>query len=135
MKIFILFTLFFEILTINHAISSGSYVGNGGDTIYCAPSIENKFSGHYTLDYLLEYKTTNFEISNITKFEETVARLSNFFLNNYPEIYPLFREFTSSIEQDSNQHKRRWIIKNSAELIDIHDENIIHNYSEVLNLC
>ena len=108
---------------IDASLASGSYVGNGGDTILCKSSPENNFQGHYTLDYLLEFRETNLGPLEITDFSETIDRLNLFLGQKYPELLTHFNQFMEAVRGNQVKHGRHWL-EEESKLIDIEDENI-----------
>lgn len=117
------FCSLFFIFNCDASLSSGSYVGNGGDTIVCRSSHENPFEGHYTLDYLIEYRETSLGPVKISQFSDTIIRLNNFLKLNYPELQNHFNQFMGAVRMDLPSSGRHWIPETNG-LIDIKDENI-----------
>lgn len=115
------FIVFFSL--IDASLASGSYVGNGGDTILCKSSPENNFQGHYTLDYLLEFRETNLGPLEIKDFSQTIDRLNLFLGQKYPELLTHFNQFMEAVKTKQAMHGRLWLEEDSR-LIDIEDENI-----------
>lgn len=115
------FIVFFSF--IDASLASGSYVGNGGDTILCKSSPENNFQGHYTLDYLLEFRETNLGPLEITTFSQTLDRLNLFLGMKYPELLTHFNQFMEGVRDNQVKHGRHWV-EEESKLIDIEDENI-----------
>lgn len=108
---------------IDASIASGSYVGNGGDTILCKSSPENNFQGHYTLDYLLEFRETKLGPLEITEFSQTIDRINLFLRQKYPELLSHFNHFIEAVRANQAIHGRLWI-EEESKLIDIEDEKI-----------
>ncbi len=109
--------------------AGGSLIGNGGDTIFCKSSNLNAFQGHYTLDYLLKYKTEEALFDQEIHLEKTIQRLKEYFTNNYPEILPNFLDFMTNIRNSSLDSNRVWQ-SSTAPLNDIQDEDIVHQLPE-----
>jgi hypothetical protein len=105
------------------SLASGSYVGNGGDTIVCRSSSDNIFEGHYTLDYLIEYRETPQGLVKIDRFSDTIYRLNNFLAVTYPELQSHFNQFVSAVRTNHPSSGRHWIPEVNG-LVDIKDENI-----------
>jgi len=104
-------------------IASGSYVGNGGDTIYCRPSTENSFNGRYTLDFLIEYKTIQQPLRPFIDISTTQLELADFFKRELPELYLSYQQYTLSLFKEYSELNRSWKVSNNG-LLNIQDENI-----------
>ena len=105
------------------SLASGSYVGNGGDTIYCKASRDNDFKGHYTLDYLLEFRQTNVGPVKIGHFSETVLRLKSYLSVHYPELFEHFTHFIAAVRANEAMNGRHWVEERNG-LVEIEDESI-----------
>ncbi len=122
--------LLFLFLSINlKAFGQGNTVGKGGDTIKCDPSGLNDFRGYYTLDYLLEYNSSEFRIAREIDFEKTVQRLLKYLEDDQPELRDSLITFSQSLYKQDVKSGRIWR-KSETPLYDIKDEEIVKRIPE-----
>lgn len=103
----------------------GSLIGNGGDTLLCEASSNNHFQGHYTLDYLLKYRSEEPLAPWSGTLAGTVHTLRNYFSSTYPEMLPIFNDFMEGLRSENSNASRRWIESRST-LQDVKDEEIVN---------
>lgn len=117
-------------LSINFSVyGQGNTVGKGGDTIKCEPSSLNAFNGHYTLDYLLEYNSGEFQIAEALTFSKMKAKLQQYFGQEQIELSQSLENFSSSLFKQDESLGRVWR-KSETPLYDIKDEEIIKRIPE-----
>jgi hypothetical protein len=117
-------------LGINFSVyGQGNTVGKGGDTIKCEPTSLNDFNGHYTLDYLLEYNSGEFHLSQDTNFEKMKAKLQQYFGLEQVELAQSLENFSGSLFKQDEAMGRVWK-KSETPLYDIKDEEIIKRIPE-----
>ena len=110
-------------------LAQGSTVGKGGDTIKCDPSSLNDFSGHYTLDYLLESNSGAYQTAPNLNFEILKNKLTRYFGANHPELAKSLDNYSQSLFKKDASLGRIWT-KTETKLFDIKDEEIIKRIPE-----
>ncbi|MNJ94892.1 hypothetical protein D3C87_125960 [compost metagenome] len=103
--------LFFGLLNFAHAAGDGSLIGNGGNTVFCTPSKQAVFKGFYTLDYLLDYRTSGpySETVEVKSWEESFARIEKGLLHLSPVLAKSFHDFSENILTGKVSSGRLWI--------------------------
>lgn len=104
--------------------ASGGSVGNGGDTIFCKPLAASPFYGHYTLDYLLEYKTSSSALRTTNSADDSFKKISSILHRHYPALGQNFDDFIFGVRKNYPYKGRHWI-ETKVDLLDIKDENVI----------
>jgi hypothetical protein len=119
-------SFFFLFFLFSKAHASSTSVGNGGDSVKCAPIANNSFRGLYSLDYLLTYSesTKNSDIVQIYDWESSYQRISQI-LKKFPDLDYSFQEFVQDIGNQSDPTRPKIWHESAFGLVDIKDERII----------
>jgi len=105
---------------------SGQEVGNGGDGVFCQASVDNSFSGFYSLDYLLTVPSANqnLDLAQIASIHQSLQRIRFRLEKVFPEFSESLNEFVSLIGNRDSEQRRVWE-ESPFGLIDIKDEKMI----------
>ncbi len=88
----------------------GGLVGNGGNTVFCTDRSGAKFSGLYTLDFLLDYRTSGplAKLAEVPTWESSQQRILKNLLRFSPVLATSFSEFTSQVMNPQSRAGRKW---------------------------
>lgn len=103
---------------------AGGIVGNGGDAAYCRPSTENKFSGYYSLDYLVQYNPDE-PVGTAQSIDSSLERVEKVLREKLPELADNFHEFVINVFNTTNPTKKYYWEKTPFGLVDLKDENLV----------
>ena len=120
-----MFFLFFA-MSLSSSLNAWVWVGNGGDTIYCRPSLENQFSGHYALDYLATYTTEDIDLTpaEVSSWRASMQRIEEL-LASAPGLEQKFKEFRANLFNTSNLNAPFVWQQTGLQLVDILDEELL----------
>jgi hypothetical protein len=88
----------------------GTLVGNGGNTLYCQPGPQADFAGYYTLDYVLDFRSSgNFsKLVTAASWEASKERLAQNLERFSPVLKKSFVDFADHILKDEVAAGRAW---------------------------
>ncbi|MGZ5280578.1 MAG: hypothetical protein ACXWC9_11570, partial [Pseudobdellovibrionaceae bacterium] len=118
--------LFLVVFFSSSLVWGGQEVGNGGDGVFCQSTVGTSFSGFYSLDYLLTYKSANqnSDIVPITSIHQSLVRIQSRLEKVFPEFSESFNEFVGLIGNRTYKYRRAWE-ESPFGLIDLKDEKMI----------
>lgn len=102
-------------------------IGNGGDAILCRPSLENPFSGYYSLDYIATYNS-DFEDSVPVAYhtwQESIASIEEILKPASAGLAQKLKEFRTNAFNISDRNPPYLWQKTDLNLVDVTDEDLL----------
>lgn len=125
--VFLFTTFFVAMLSLAKAVASDLEVRNGGDSVRCIAAAQSPFSGLYSLDYLLTYRSgnDNADVGQFANWTVSKNRIARILERNSPDLSYSFQEFLSDIDNEVDYTRRRIWQEAAFGLIDLKDEALI----------